>query len=468
MATNILSFADLQKYIEQMVNQHLAQLGRKVVVGKVVLQKEGWLRIPFTDVTGSAVTFSEPPVVSVSAGAVSKSITKPTISAPVIPGVVGLPKYQITKFTLDKYKINQMPKLFFSVPTPTIPSLSLPQIPSLGNFSQIKIPTLPQIPPISKQNFIPSSLTDYFTVEFSVELPVSDFWRGWTTQIRSFGQSVRFFKKSDLVNNNKLTYEFPIKTLVNAVEYFFNGVWTAEIEKPFLYLSHMVMTPIKAVAEALDKSINLAVIGIDSALTKAIDSINSAISAINNNVIGDGTKPGTINYIINQVNNSINNMSQYQTKITEFRDNLQTKLKEWVNLPGSQDCLTARITAYTGSNLDNVRDTINSILDTNLRDIETKASSLVDSVNTVIGNLTNDINKKMGDILSNINSAMKGISTNVTDGMSALVDSIWSAIGIVEQKQVFVPVMIRNVSTSGFELYSKGGNGIIYYIAIGK
>jgi len=452
MPNVILSFSDLQSYIQQVVGQYLAGLGRKVAIGKVVLTKEGWLRVPFLDVAGNPITFSESPTVSVACSGISKEIKKPIVTGVSLSKLDSIQKYSVGRPTLAKYQIQSITKPYIPLPSLTIPSftgnLSLPTIPTY-QYTDLRLPYIPQI---DKSNIYPKFM--FNPISITVPVVLCDAFH---CETRTYTVSCTPLS----IIQGQLLYWYILTSVVDDFNKWLGNQFVFE-GAAIKTLRNMMGSMGVLMASFVDKLIDGLVESVDLAISKVVEKINSMIGDPNN------PSPGTINYMIKQINDAMTKVSTLPNKLVGFRDALQNAVSSWIYKEGSIDCLTYKFNYGLSTYADNTKDAVNGVVSANVNDIEGKIRSVVDGVNTVVGTLTDDINSRLSTIVDRINSGLDALKGNISNGIGALVDSIWDAIGIVEQKLVFMPAMIRNVSVNGFEIYSKGGNVTVYYIAIGK
>lgn len=144
------------------------------------------------------------------------------------------------------------------------------------------------------------------------------------------------------------------------------------------------------------------------------------------------------------------------------------------------------LSSFTDSIYKSLNDGLKSATDTINKELIDKWNAQMEELQTALVELVSNFNKWADEtqktLQDSFNKAIQDTADTIEDGLNKaleisrekieesvekFIDALWKLIGLAEGV-VFQPAVIRNVTNTGFEVYSTGKGTTLYFIAVGR
>lgn len=101
--------------------------------------------------------------------------------------------------------------------------------------------------------------------------------------------------------------------------------------------------------------------------------------------------------------------------------------------------------------------------------IQPQVDKIAESIKNEINETIDKVNSSLSNLVNNIQSGLSALRNKAQEAINTIpektVEAFWSVVGY-QRNLLGIPVAVRNVTTTGFEVWSPGRT-TIYYVAVG-
>ena len=246
------------------------------------------------------------------------------------------------------------------------------------------------------------------------------------------------------------------------------GDWSAlnwardKIIGGFVYVERNITSAIGSLMDTMSgtqvkKQVQKALDDMSNTVNKnVVDVVNKDTQKLANSIVSNANT--TISDVQNHVNSMITNLN---TQLSNIVSNVNTAVnKTNTNLASFRSSIQSALQQAVDEIIDTYNENITDKWNKQMNEIQNKLIKLISDINNTIGQVDTGIEE-------GVNYSISELEKNVENMVNITFAQIWSLLGL-QQGVVFQPVIVKDVKTETFSLYSTGKGTTMYYIAIGR